>query len=327
MLRPILVDFGLAQQRKHDHSVMTSFVGTLQYSCPELVNRRPYTDKADIWSLGVIVYHLICLRNPFADTNELQTARRIVEGDFAAIEDSDGQYTEGLKKLTAQMMTPDPDARPDICQVMSSLSSLDVGEEDAGSQIVNVERTDELYLRCQMLEQRYKNMQLEKERDRERLEGAMRMRRETMNRAATAAFFAPTTPGGIQQRVAMTPHTPSSALMFPRTPGGPSYGRYLAQTPGGGNKSTRTRGASIRVPAMSVKEIDPATQMLNQLHRIVYVTQLPPQLDESKDHSKMRRAIEKYKRALFSRGSSADGLSLKKEMSKLLANRCLLTCI
>ena len=72
VFRPVLVDFGLARQRQSDMSVMASVVGTLTYSCPEIIERRPYTDKADIWSLGVILYQLVCLRNPFMDSNPLQ---------------------------------------------------------------------------------------------------------------------------------------------------------------------------------------------------------------------------------------------------------------
>ena len=37
-------------------------------------------------------------------------------------------------------------------------------------------------------------------------------------------------------------------------------------------------GSSLRVPAAHVKEIDPASQMLNQLHKILFVTQLPPDM-------------------------------------------------
>ncbi len=35
-----------------------------------------------------------CLKNPFNDTNPLQTARRIVEGDFTPIDDPQGAYSD-----------------------------------------------------------------------------------------------------------------------------------------------------------------------------------------------------------------------------------------
>lgn len=40
---------------------MNSFVGTLVYTCPEIVQNMPYDDKADIWSLGCIIYELTTL--------------------------------------------------------------------------------------------------------------------------------------------------------------------------------------------------------------------------------------------------------------------------
>ena len=53
-----LVDFGLARQRPNA-TVMDSFVGTLSYTSPEVVQYEGYTDKVDIWSLGCIVYQMI----------------------------------------------------------------------------------------------------------------------------------------------------------------------------------------------------------------------------------------------------------------------------
>jgi aurora kinase len=32
---------------------------------PELVNRQPYNEKVDVWSLGIITYQLLVGRTPF----------------------------------------------------------------------------------------------------------------------------------------------------------------------------------------------------------------------------------------------------------------------
>ena len=63
-------------------SVMKSFVGTILYSCPEIVQSQPYTEKADIWSLGCIIYELMTFSQPFSAGNPLTIAKKIVEGDY-----------------------------------------------------------------------------------------------------------------------------------------------------------------------------------------------------------------------------------------------------
>ena len=58
-----LADFGLAKRwSTQSASVMKSFVGTILYSCPEIVQSQPYTEKADIWSLGCIIYELMTFK-------------------------------------------------------------------------------------------------------------------------------------------------------------------------------------------------------------------------------------------------------------------------
>ena len=45
----MLADFGLAREKKTNNSIMRSVVGTISYSCPEIIQHQEYSDKADIW--------------------------------------------------------------------------------------------------------------------------------------------------------------------------------------------------------------------------------------------------------------------------------------
>ena len=48
---------------------MTLVLGSPLYMAPELVNRAPYTEKIDVWSLGIITYQLLSGRTPFESRN------------------------------------------------------------------------------------------------------------------------------------------------------------------------------------------------------------------------------------------------------------------
>lgn len=51
---------------------MTLVLGSPLYMAPELVNRQPYNEKVDVWSLGIITYQLLVGKTPFeADTIKL----------------------------------------------------------------------------------------------------------------------------------------------------------------------------------------------------------------------------------------------------------------
>ena len=79
--------------------VMRSVVGTITFCCPEIVQHECYTEKADIWSLGCILYNVMLLKPPFRSTNVFNIASKIVEGQFdppLATDDDDwGDGSEG----------------------------------------------------------------------------------------------------------------------------------------------------------------------------------------------------------------------------------------
>ena len=52
-------------QRAGALQVMESFVGTLAYTSPEVVQYEGYTEKVDIWSLGCILYQMATCKSGF----------------------------------------------------------------------------------------------------------------------------------------------------------------------------------------------------------------------------------------------------------------------
>lgn len=48
-----LTDFGCSV---HTSEERKTFCGTLEYICPEMIYKRPYNSKVDIYCVGVVMY-------------------------------------------------------------------------------------------------------------------------------------------------------------------------------------------------------------------------------------------------------------------------------
>jgi serine/threonine protein kinase len=77
---PILVDFGLATSMSaEDIPVLGAVVGTPAYMSPEQTLGQHVDGRADIYSLGVVLYEMLCGRQPFADSVVWERLRRVRE--------------------------------------------------------------------------------------------------------------------------------------------------------------------------------------------------------------------------------------------------------
>ena len=59
-----IADFGLATFVLQDEPLLT-IAGTPGYIAPEIISRKPYDQRCDFWSLGVILYLLLAGELPF----------------------------------------------------------------------------------------------------------------------------------------------------------------------------------------------------------------------------------------------------------------------
>ncbi|KAK3346093.1 hypothetical protein B0T25DRAFT_551015 [Lasiosphaeria hispida] len=74
-----LCDFGFTREYEGKANYLQTFCGTICYSAPEMLKGEKYAgEKVDVWSLGVILYALLCGELPFDDDDDAITRRKIL---------------------------------------------------------------------------------------------------------------------------------------------------------------------------------------------------------------------------------------------------------
>ncbi|XP_054998760.1 serine/threonine-protein kinase 33 [Sorex araneus] len=104
-----VTDFGLAV-RKHgrNESMLQTTCGTPIYMAPEVINAHDYSQQCDIWSIGVIMYILLCGEPPFLAASEEKLFELIKKGELHFEEPIWDSISESAKSVLKQLMKVDP---------------------------------------------------------------------------------------------------------------------------------------------------------------------------------------------------------------------------
>jgi len=109
-----LIDFGLV--KKSGDSELTrpdQFMGTLSYAAPEQLmgNRAQITTLTDIYSLGIVMYELVCLRHPITAEDPAAIVSAISRGDITPPKELNAHVSEGFSALIMKCLKTEPAQR------------------------------------------------------------------------------------------------------------------------------------------------------------------------------------------------------------------------
>jgi hypothetical protein len=75
-------DFGFSKQLSYLEEEMLTFCGTPLNMAPEIMSNKPYTYKADIWSIGVIIFLILTGSYPFIANTKKRLIEKIDNGNY-----------------------------------------------------------------------------------------------------------------------------------------------------------------------------------------------------------------------------------------------------
>ncbi|XP_066581082.1 MAP/microtubule affinity-regulating kinase 4 [Prorops nasuta] len=108
-----LTDFGFSNRFYPGQKLETS-CGSLAYSAPEILLGDSYDAPAvDVWSLGVILYMLVCGQAPFQEANDSETLTMIMDCKYSI----PAHVSDGCKRLIARMLVREPEGRATLEEI------------------------------------------------------------------------------------------------------------------------------------------------------------------------------------------------------------------
>ena len=134
-----ILDFGVAKRlpRSDDDTDTGStgsgsgrLTGTPAYMAPEVLLEQPSDERADIFSLGVVLYEMLAGQHPFRTESFLETSDRILHATPSPLSQVNPQVPESLSHLISGMLAKDPAGRPATAvELLPDLRVLERGEK------------------------------------------------------------------------------------------------------------------------------------------------------------------------------------------------------
>ncbi len=124
-----IADFGIAQLAPLAALSDESISGTPGYLAPESLEGRGYTEKADLFALGVVLYEAATGKHPFRSRKRNETLLRTLEASPPRIDAITPRIPEALALLVRSLLAKQPEERPssavDVAAQLEAMAAPD----------------------------------------------------------------------------------------------------------------------------------------------------------------------------------------------------------
>lgn len=110
---------------------MHTIVGTPYYVAPEVLKGN-YDFSCDVWSLGVILYIMLCGYPPFEGDNNKEIFKRVLQQKLEFDPEDWSEISDEAKDLITKMLSKDPAKRLSILDALNH-PWFEIAQADKGN--------------------------------------------------------------------------------------------------------------------------------------------------------------------------------------------------
>ncbi|QEL20871.1 protein kinase domain-containing protein [Limnoglobus roseus] len=132
--RTKVLDFGLTRGNAGDDQLTQegAVIGTPAYMAPEQAAGKSVDPRADLFSVGVVFYHLLAGKNPFARGNLMETLAAIGFETQLPVIDHRADVPKAYSDFLDRLLAKNPDGRPANAKAaLQELTAIEKGLADA----------------------------------------------------------------------------------------------------------------------------------------------------------------------------------------------------
>lgn len=125
-----ICDFGTSRNVV-SNATMTGNIGTFMYMSPEVLFNRPYTEKCDVYSFGIIMHEIFFECRPYCDdeidtNNPFLLGTKVTQGKRPTIPDMSLSSEKEISfiKLAQRCWNHEPELRPTFFELLETLENM-----------------------------------------------------------------------------------------------------------------------------------------------------------------------------------------------------------